>query len=87
MLINSAIVTDFETGRIQKTDARTGAKAGAQISTQWQQCTGHPFYKAMVADQTGEVCLPLNLYFILEVSFEIPVTRLMKADHNRHNLA
>lgn len=25
-------------------------------------------HKAMVADQTGEVCLPLNLYFILVVN-------------------
>ncbi|MEH2273676.1 MAG: hypothetical protein V7K40_02360 [Nostoc sp.] len=41
----------------------------------------------MVADQTGEVCKPVNLYFILVVGFEIPVTRLMKADHNRHDLA
>ncbi|MEH2251017.1 hypothetical protein [Nostoc sp.] len=44
-------------------------------------------HKAMVADQTGEVYLPLNLYFILVVGFEIPVTRLMKVDQNRHVLA
>ena len=41
----------------------------------------------MVADQTGKVCLPPNLYFILVVGFEISVTRLMKADQNCHNLA
>jgi hypothetical protein len=41
--------------------------------------------KRSLADEPGKRLCPLALHFLLIVSFEVAVARLVKADQNRHD--
>lgn len=87
MLVDATVVADLEAGRIEETDARTLAKAGAHIGAQRQQGAGYPLDKPPIADQAWKSTLPLSVYLLQIVGFEVAVGGLMEANQNRHDFA
>jgi hypothetical protein len=87
VLLDAAVVTDLETGRIEETNACAMTEATTEIGTQRQQGTGYPLNKAPIADQAWKCTLPLHLHLLLIVGFEVAVARLMKPNQYRHDFA
>jgi len=87
MLLDAAIVTDFERCLVHKTDAATLAETRAQISAQRHQRVWNPFDEALIANEPRKRLCPFGLHFRLIISFEVAVTRLMEGNQKRHDLA
>src|SRR4051794_34607578 len=85
VLGNPLIVTDGQSGRIQKGDAGATAHAIAQIGAQWHQNRWNEFDKARVTDQTRKFSLEMGHYFLRIKRFEIAIMRLVKQNQNRHD--
>jgi len=86
MLVDTAIVADLQTHRIDQADARAATKAGFEVSTQRQQRRGHPSDKALVAHQFGKRSAPIDTN-VFGVVLERAITLLVKGNHNRHAFA
>ena len=87
VLLNPTVMADLEAGRIEEANARARSKTGTQIGTQWQQGAREPINKATIADQTWKSTVPVRLYLLVVVGFEVAVGRLMEANQNRHDFA
>lgn len=82
---DTTVMTDFKTGRIDKTNSRIPPEASLQIATERHHARGHPRHESAVAHRGWKGISPILMDVMLVVAFEVAVMTLVKCNQNRHN--
>jgi len=87
MVVDAAVVTDHQFGRIDKREAVTRPSTGLQVCRQWRQDGRDELHEAIVTDQPRKVPAQGRQNVPSVERLEVAIVRLMKVDQDGHNFA
>src|SRR5581483_10904859 len=86
MLADPFGITDFQSSRVNETDARASSRAALQVGQQGNQHRRNESRKALIAHQMKEFAGQMNLNMFGVIGFKGAIVRLVKVHENRHHL-
>jgi hypothetical protein len=84
MVLDAAVVTDHQLGRIDKREAVTAPATGLQLGPERDQDGGDQFYEALGTDQVRKLRPPVFAHLRGGEGFEIPGMGVVELDENGH---
>jgi hypothetical protein len=87
LMVDAAMVTDHQLGRINTGEAMTRSTTGLQIGRQWREDRRDHLHEAALADQTRKVRAQVDQDVPGVERFEIPKVGVVKVNQDRHDFA